>query len=340
MKIGMLAPPWIKIPPAGYGGIEWVVHYLTDELVERGHDVTLFATGDSVTKARLVSAFPQEMPDRIGQTLFDVRQAATAFKQADRFDIIHDHSGFVAVPFASFIGTPVVHTLHGPFTADACDFYRTFRDSAHYVSISNYQRSCCPDLRYAGNVYNPIDINSWPFAAREEKEDYLLAFGRVCADKGFHTAIEVAKRSGRRLIIAGAVQAPYRDYWETVVRPQVDGDQIQFVGEVTLTQKWNLFAKAQAFLFPIQWPEPFGLVMIESMAVGTPVLAFPEGSVPEVVIDGVSGFVVETTDEMVERLDHLDEIDPETCRSYVADKFSVAKATEGYEEIYRKILAG
>ena len=337
MKIGMLAPPWIKIPPAGYGGIEWVVHYLADELAARGHDVTLFASGDSVTKAGLVPAFSHQMPDRIGQTMYDVRQVAAAYELAGGFDVLHDHTGFTGAAFASFIDTPVVHTLHGPFTAEVCDFYRAFRDSANYVSISSYQRSCCPDLRYAGNVYNPIDINGWPFPDREERKDYLLAFGRICADKGFHTAIEVAKRANRRLIIAGAVQAPHRDYYETVVRPEIDGDQIQFVGEVSLTQKWNLFAQAQAFLFPIQWPEPFGLVMIESMAVGTPVLAFPEGSVPEIVVDGLSGFVVETVDEMVERLDHLDEIDAETCRRYVAEKFSVRQATEAYERIYEQV---
>jgi glycosyltransferase involved in cell wall biosynthesis len=340
MKIAMLAPPWIKIPPAGYGGIEWVVHYLTDELADRGYDITLFATGDSTTKAKLASTFPQEMPDRIGQTLYDVRQVATSLQHADEFDIIHDHSGFAAITFAPFIETPVVHTLHGPFTPDICDFYKTFRDSAHYVAISDYQRSCCPDLQYADTVYNPIDISSWPFRGRDEKGDFLLAFGRICADKGFHTAIEVAKRAGKRLIIAGAVQNTYRDYYETVIRPQVDGDQIQFVGEVSLSQKWNLFSEAQAFLFPIQWPEPFGLVMIEAMAAGTPVLAFPEGSVPEVVADGLTGFVVNDVDEMVDRLGRIGEIDPAACRQYVADKFSVRKATDGYEEVYRKVLSG
>ncbi len=337
MKIAMLAPPWIKIPPAGYGGIEWVVHYLSDAMVERGHDVTLFAPGSSVTRARLVSTFPGEMPDRIGQTMYEVKQVASCFAQAAGFDVIHDHSGFAAVPFASLIETPVVHTLHGPFSVDICSFYETFRDSAHLVAISEYQRSCCPGLRYAGTVYNPIDISDWPFRNRDEKEDYLLAFGRLCAEKGFHTAIEVAKRTGNKLIIAGAVQQVYRDYYETVIRPQVDGDQIRFVGEVSLTEKWNLFSKARAFLFPIQWPEPFGLVMIEAMACGTPVLAFPEGSVPEVVSDGVTGFVVSSVEQMIDRLGKIDEIDPGACRQYVRDKFSVARAADGYEKIYADV---
>ncbi|MHB1463540.1 MAG: glycosyltransferase family 4 protein [Thermoleophilia bacterium] len=340
MKIGMLAPPWIKIPPAGYGGIEWVVHYITDELVERGHDVTLFATGDSVTKARLVAAFPREMPDRIGQTMYDVQQVMSCFRQAGDFDVIQDHSGFIAAAAAEFIETPVVHTLHGPFNSDICSFYRNSRTSAHYVAISKYQRSCCPDLNYAGTVYNPIDIANWTFRGREQKDDFLLAFGRICADKGFHTAIEVAKRTGSNLVIAGAVQQVSRDYFETVIKPEVDGEQIRFVGEVSLSEKWNLFANARAFLFPIQWPEPFGLVMIEAMAAGTPVLAFPEGSVPEVVADGVTGFVVDNVDEMVEKLGQLDEIDPEACRRYVQDTFSVAKAADGYEQIYRNVSEG
>jgi glycosyltransferase involved in cell wall biosynthesis len=337
MKIAMLAPPWIKIPPAGYGGIEWVVHYITNELVERGHDVTLFASGDSLTNARLVSTFSREMPDRIGESMIEVQHAAKCMSRSDEFDIIHDHSGFSAVAYASLIRTPVVHTLHGPFTADTCRFYRDFRDSAWYVAISDYQRSCCPELKYAGVVYNPIDIGGWPFVPTSEKEDYLLAFGRLCADKGFHTAIEVAKRTGQRLIIAGAVQPFNRDYYETVIKPQVDGEQITFVGEVSLTEKWNLFSKARAFLFPIQWPEPFGLVMIEAMATGTPVIAFPEGSVPEVVENGVTGFTVKDTEEMIEALGKLDQLDARACRQYVENKFSVSKCTDGYEQVYEKV---
>jgi len=333
----MLAPPWIKIPPAGYGGIEWVVHYLTEELVNRGHEVTLFATGDSTTSAELVSAFDEQMPDHIGETMYDIQQVASCLKHADDFDVIHDHSGFAAIAVAQLLSTPMVHTLHGPFTHDICRYYHTFRNSAHYVSISDYQRSCCPDLQHAGTVYNPIDINGWPFRGKDEKEDYLLAFGRLCADKGFHTAIEVAKRTGQKLVIAGAIQHQNRDYYETVIKPAIDGDQIRFVGEVSLTEKWNLFAKARAFLFPIQWPEPFGLVMIEAMAAGTPVIAFPEGSVPEVVEDGVSGFLVPDADGMVAALDRLDEIDPEACRNHVQEHFSVSKCADGYERIFQEV---
>ncbi|MBK5225902.1 MAG: glycosyltransferase family 4 protein [Thermoleophilia bacterium] len=340
MKIAMLAPPWIKIPPAGYGGIEWVVHYLTEELVERGHEVTLFASGESTTKARLVATFDEQMPDRIGETLYDLQQVAGCLRRAGEFDIIHDHSGYAAIAFAQFLDTPMVHTLHGPFTPDTCRFYQTFRNSAHYVSISDYQRSCCPDLQHAGTVYNPIDIDGWTFRGKDEKEDYLLAFGRLCADKGFHTAIEVAHRTGQKLVIAGAIQHQNRDYYETVIKPQIDGEQIKFVGEVSLTEKWNLFSKARAFLFPIQWPEPFGLVMIEAMAAGTPVIAFPEGSVPEVVADGISGFLVNDIDEMVEALGRLDEIDPAACRRYVQDKFSVGKCTDGYEKVYNEVAMG
>lgn len=334
----MLAPPWIKVPPAGYGGIEWVIHYLTDELVRRGHDVTLFATGDSHTRARLAATFPTQMPEKIGQSMYEVQQAATCLERADEFDVIHDHGGFTAVPYASFLRTPLVHTLHGPFSPEICGFYRAFGDSAWYVSISDYQQSCCPKLNYASTVYNPIDISQWPFRDRSQKDDYLLVFGRLCADKGFHTAIEVARKTGRRLIVAGTIQQQSRDYYETVIKPEIDGDQIRFVGEVSLTEKWNLFSRARALLFPIQWPEPFGLVMIESMATGTPVIAFPEGSVPEIVRDGVSGYVVNNAEEMAARVDNLDQIDARACREYVHDRFSVKRATDGYEEIYMKVL--
>lgn len=338
MKIAMLAPPWIKIPPAGYGGIEWVVHYLTDELVERGHEVTLYASGDSSTRARLRSTFDRQMPDRIGETLYDIQNSANCLLDAGEFDLIHDHTGFTAVPYASLLKTPLVHTLHGPFTTDICAFYKKFRDSAHYVAISDYQRGCCPDLQYAGTVYNPIDIIGWPFVESAAKSDYLLAFGRICSDKGFHTAIEVAKRTGEKLIIAGAIQQQNRDYYETVVKPQVDGEQIKYVGEVSLTEKWKLFSQAKAFLFPIQWPEPFGLVMIEAMATGTPVIAFPEGAAPEVVEDGVTGYLVNSAEEMVAALGRIDEIDAHACRSYVQDKFSVSKCADGYVDVYEKVL--
>lgn len=337
LKIAMLAPPWIKIPPAGYGGIEWVIHYLTEELVRRGHEVTLFATGDSHTSARLAATFPAQMPDRMGQGMFETWQAASCLRRAGEFDVIHDHSGFSAVPYAGFLKTPLVHTLHGPFNTDTCGFYHTFRDTAWYVSISDYQQSCCPELRYAGTVYNPIDIAQWPFRDRTEKDDYLLAFGRLCADKGFHTAIEVARKTGRKLIVAGTVQQRYRDYYETVIKPEIDGEQVTFTGEVSLTEKWQLFSRAQALLFPVQWPEPFGLVMIESMATGTPVIAFPEGSVPEIVRDGVTGFVVNDADEMAARVGDLDQIDAGACRQHVRDRFSVRKAVDGYEQVYKKV---
>ncbi len=340
MKIAMLAPPWIKIPPAGYGGIEWVVYYLTNELAGRGHDVTLFASGDSVTSARLEATFPEQNGSRLGQTMFEVMHVASCLRRADEFDLIHDHSGFAAVSGASLVETPMVHTLHGPFTRDTSAFYRFFRDSAYYVAISRHQQSCCPDLQYAGVVGNPIDIDSLPLSFEGEKEDYLLAFGRICPDKGFHAAIEAARRAGRKLIIAGAVQEQCRDYFETVIMPEIDGESIQYVGEVSLTEKWNLFSKAQAFLFPIQWPEPFGLVMIEALAAGTPVIAFSGGSVPEIVIDGLTGFVVGDVDEMADRLKRLGEIDPDACRRYVRDNFSVSKITDGYLQVYDNVLSG
>jgi glycosyltransferase involved in cell wall biosynthesis len=339
MRIAMLSPPWIKVPPQGYGGIEWVVHYLANELVARGHDVTLFATGDSITDARLEWVFEQQMPENIGGTMFEVTHVASCLNRAGDFDVIHDHSGFAAVAFASLVDTPVVHTLHGPFTADTEFFYRYFNDSVNYVAISKYQMGCCSDLQYSGVVYNPIDTSPWPVIEADEREDYVLAFGRICPDKGFHAAIAAARRAGVKLIIGGAVQEFCRDYFETVISPEIDGDMIQFVGEVSLTEKWNLFSRARAFLFPVQWPEPFGLVMIEAMAAGTPVIAFPEGSVPEIIRDGETGFIVNDIEEMAARIGEVDRIHAEVCRRYVEDNFSVGRTTDGYLEIYRSVAS-
>ncbi|HQH21272.1 MAG TPA: glycosyltransferase family 4 protein [Thermoleophilia bacterium] len=342
MRIAQLAPPWITVPPEGYGGTEWVVQQLCDGLTALGHEVCLYATGDSHTAAELRSLFPRQMPDQIGVTAFDSRHVSFAFADIERdaFDLVHDHSGFLGIAFSRYLATPMVHTVHCAFDQVAAGFYAQFADAVGYICISEYQRSMAPPgMRWAGIAYNAIAVEQWPYTTG--KDDYLLAFGRVCEAKGFHHSIETAKRLDRRLIMAGVLQEPYRDYFEEHVEPHIDGEQIVYEGEVSDARKRELFAHAGAFLFPITWPEPFGLVMIEAMACGTPVVAMRHGSVPEVVDDGATGFVVEPDDldAFVAAVGRVSQIDPAVCRRTVEERFTVERMVADYEAIYRRFLA-
>jgi glycosyltransferase involved in cell wall biosynthesis len=341
MRIAEVAPPWIRVPPIGYGGAEWVVHQLCDGLTALGHEVVLYASGDSDTRAVLRSIIPEQVPQVMGQTCYDARHVSFALADIDRdrFDLIHDHSGFLAVAFSRSLRTPMVHTVHGAFTEHTYPFYKQFGHAAAYVAISRYQQSMGPPgMNWAGLAYNAVAVDTWPY--RAEKDDYLLFFGRVCEAKGTHLAIEAAKRSGHRLIIAGALQEPYRGYFEEHVAPHIDGHQIVFEAEVDETRKRELFAGAAAYLFPITWPEPFGLVMIESLATGTPVIALRNGSVPEIVEHGRTGFVCDTPAELVAAIARVDEIDPADCRRAVEDRFTVDRMLADYEAIFARVLGG
>jgi len=345
MKIAQIAPPWITVPPAGYGGTEWVVKHLCDGLTAAGHEVVLFASGDSDTPAELRALFAEPQTAMMAlpsaMTSYDARQVAFALEQIQAdgdVDVVHDHSGFLLVAFRRFLELPpVLHTVHCAFDTHAYPFYRQFADAVSYASISDFQRTLGPPaMSWAGTVYNALPVDGWPLVT--DKDDYLLAFGRVCEDKGFHTAIDIARRTGHRLIMAGVVQDWYRDYYEQRIRPHVDGDRVVFEDEVTDDRKRELFAHAKGFLFPIQWPEPFGLVMVEAMATGTPVIALRNGSVDEVVDDGVTGFVCDDVEQMVAAVARLGEIDPHDCRRAVEERFSVAAMTAGYEALYHELL--
>jgi glycosyltransferase involved in cell wall biosynthesis len=341
MRIAQLAPPWIAVPPEGYGGTEWVVEQLCDGLTARGHEVRLYATGDSHTAAELCALFPEQMPDRIGVTPFDARHTSFAFADIEQgdFDLVHDHSGFIAVAFSRYLATPMVHTVHCAFDDFAYGFYEQFARELGYIGISEYQRSMAPPgMDWAGLAYNAIDVHQWPYTT--EKDDYLLAFGRVCEAKGFHHSIATARRLGRRLIMAGVLQEPYRPYFEEQIEPHIDGEQIVYEGEVSDERKRELFARAKAFIFPITWPEPFGLVMIEAMACGTPVIAWRCGSVPEVVDHGVTGFIVTSEDEAVKAVEAAAGLDRSEIRRVFEQRFSSKVMARNYLTLYWSLAHG
>jgi glycosyltransferase involved in cell wall biosynthesis len=340
MRIAQLSPPWLAVPPKGYGGIEWVVSLLADGLVDAGHDVTLFATGDSSTKAHLEYVYDDAPGSRtINDPILDTTHTMFALRDArDRFDVLHVHSPFSALAAAVETGIPVVHTLHGSFTDEMKRLYSFAADRAWYVAISEAQKAFDADLRYGGVVYNGIDMDRYPL--REEKEDFVLFLGRADPDKGWRRAVEAARLAGEHLISAVKIAHPREEEeWERNVKPVLPPDA-EVRGEITHDEKLSLLQRAKAVLFPIDWPEPFGLVMTEAMACGTPVVATRRGSVPEVIEDGVTGWIVDVEDypaQAAERLRHLGDIDPRACRERVQRLFSKEAMVAGYEGVYERV---
>lgn len=339
MKIAMVAPVWERVPPTKYGGIELVVHLLTEELVRRGHDVTLFATGDSITEARLEFVFDVSQRKWIHSIEPDLLHASFAYhriREEGDYEIIHNHTGYSGVALADFVDVPVLTTLHGIFTEVNRPFFKFFKDVCYYNSISKEQRRGLPELNYIATVYNAINVKSYPF--REKKEDFFLWLSRVSPLKGAHYAVRIAREAGIKLVMAGKIDEVDRYYYEHDVRPFIDGKQVEFLGEVSEEEKRELMGKARAFIFPITWSEPFGLVMIEAMACGTPVLATGRGAVPEVVKDGETGFIVKKPMEIVDKIKKVDEISPQACRKHVEERFSEERMARDYEEVYLKII--
>ena len=343
MRIAQVAPLYEPVPPRLYGGTERVVSYLTEELVRRGHDVTLFASGDSRTAARLVAVCERAV--RLDTASREVlaadisRQLGRVFGNADQFDIIHCHVDYLAYPFCDLIRTPTFHTLHGrldlPYLAPV------FRDfpNLRLVSISDAQRTpvASLNLKWAGTVYHGMPLQQFPFVA--QPDDYVAFLGRLAPEKQPDVAIEVAKRAGVPIRIAAKVDANDREYFEQVVRPLLDDPLVQFVGELDDARKTAFVGGARALLFPIDWPEPFGLVMIEAMACGTPVIARPCGSVREIVDDGRTGFIGDTVDDLVEGVKRIDTIDRAECRRHVERRFSVPRMVDDYEALYRRAVS-
>jgi glycosyltransferase involved in cell wall biosynthesis len=340
MRIAQIAPLWERVPPPAYGGIELVVSLLTDELVRRGHEVTLFASGDSLTLANLISVHPRAL--RLDSTvkdynIYEVLQLALVYERAEDFDIIHSHTGYTPLAYTNLVKTPTVHTLHGIFTPDNEKIFK-YAKKQPYISISDSQREPRLDLNYVSTVYNGIDVSSYEFYPKPINEPYLAFLGRMSPEKGPHLAIEIAKKTGWRLKMAGKVDTVDVEFFEKEIKPHIDGEQIQYLGEANHAEKNVLMGGAVATLFPITWREPFGLVMVESMASGTPVIAMRMGSTEEVIADGETGFLCNNMQDCVSAIDQVVRLNRYACRRYVENHFSVKQMTDGYEAVYQQIL--
>ena len=346
LKIAVLAPPWLAVPPAGYGGIESVVAVLCDGLVRAGHDVTLFAAPGSRSSATVHPVLAECHPDEIGRALYEADHVARVFQALDEagagrrpFDVVHDHSGFIALAMADRVGVPMVHTLHGPFEPQTSRFYRRHAGKAHLVAISQAQRASAPaGVSIDEVIPNPIDAAAWPF--QPAKENYLLWLGRMHETKGPHRAIAAARQAGVPLVLAGPVQPGQELFFQREVDRHVDGDRVRYVGEVGGTRKADLIANARALLMPILWNEPFGMVMVEALACGTPVISFAEGAATEIVRHGVTGFLVTDEQTMAAAVSQLSDLDAAACRTDVLQRFDVDQVAAAYAGAYRRTATG
>lgn len=334
-RLAMLAPIAWRVPPRHYGPWERVVSLITEGLVQRGIDVTLFATADSITRARLsaVCLRPYEEDRNLDPKVWEGLHISAAFERAAEFDIIHNHFDFLPLTYSGLIKTPVLTTIHGFSSERILPVYEKYNNSSFYVSISDADRS--PRLEYIATVYHGIPMDE--FTLREQPEDYLLFFGRIHPEKGAAEAIELAKRVGRRLILAGIVQD--QAYYDKKVAPHLDGEQIQYVGSAGPQERDQLLGGAAALLHLISFAEPFGLSMVEAMACGTPVIAYPLGSVPEIVQNGLSGFVVNNMEEAAGAVERVGGLDRCAIRAYAARSFSQERMVDDYIHVYRQILA-
>jgi len=341
LRIAVVAPPWFELPPVGYGGTEAVVAGLVDQLVARGHEVTLVGSGRDRTAAQhFIPVYDVPPSHLLGDPLPEVQAAAVAAQALDDLDVdlVHDHS--LAGPLlARGRSVPTVVTLHGPSTGPNGRYFETLGRSVDVVGISAAQQHLNPRLNWAGVVHNAVDVASFPF--REEKDDYVLWLGRFSPQKGAHLAIDAARAAGRRIVLAGKLNEPAEhDYFQDAVAPRLGrqrGVEAEYVGEADATLKRELFGRAAVLAFPIQWEEPFGMVMVEAMACGTPVAAIGRGSVPEVVADGVSGVVATGVADFPDALRRAAELDPRDCRRHAEEHFDLPVMAAAYERVFRML---
>ncbi len=344
LRIAQLVLPWIPLPPPTYAGTERVVYNLVEQLVKKGHEVTLFSVAESKTSARLeyilekALGLQQDVMGMLKGSFYPLAHVANCFEKADRFDIIHSHAQFLGLPFAAIAKTPSVHTFHRIFefaSSDEKDLVYRYKH-LNYISISNSQR--IEGLNFISTVYNGIDIQRY-IMIDSTKKDYLLWAGRLIDKKGPREAIEVAKKTGMVLVMAGKTTEV--EFFQKYIEGELDGEQVKFVGDVSEKEMIHLYQNAYATLAPVKWNEPFGLIPVESMACGTPVVAFANGGVVETIKDGQTGFLVpeeKGVNGLVEAVARIGEIDRNTCRQHVVDNFSVEKMADGYEMAYRKVL--
>jgi glycosyltransferase involved in cell wall biosynthesis len=335
MKIAILSPIAWRTPPWKYGPWEQVSSNIAEGLVERGMDVTLFASGDSITNGKLASVCERPYaghPD-VDPKVAECLHISHLMEQANRFDIIHNNFDFLPLSYSRLINTPMVTTIHGFSSPKIIPVYKKYNSTSYYVSISNSDRS--PELSYTATVYNGIDTREFSFNA--ESGDNLLFFGRIHPEKGVSEAIEIAKKSNRKLIISGLIQD--QDYFASKVSPYIDGQEIIYVGNSGPVDRNKLLGGAYALLHPIGFEEPFGLSVVEAMICGTPVIAFNRGAMPELILNGKTGFLVNNIEEAVEAVNSIEFINRRDCMEWASSNFSSQKMVNGYLEVYQKILS-
>jgi glycosyltransferase involved in cell wall biosynthesis len=336
MKIAIIAPPWLPVPPPAYGGTEDVVDRLARGFAAAGSEVLLFATGDSTCPVPTKWVYLRAETDHLGLGIIEVRHLVHAYQAVRGFDIVHDHT--VQGPLIGRGGDyRIVTTNHGPFDDEMIDIYRAMADRVPIIAISHHQASTAEDVPIAAVIHHGLDPAAFPVGSGDG--DYFLFLGRMTPDKGAREAALVARGAGVRLVIAAKMREPLeREYFQSQVRPLL-GDGVEYVGEAAHEEKLELLGGATALINPISWPEPFGLVMVEAQACGTPVLAFPSGAAPEIVRDGVTGFLCRDLDHMTQRLGHVGELDRAACRAAVEGHFSTERMVSEHLALFEKLLS-
>jgi len=340
MRIGIISPLWKPLPPERYGGTELIVSYIAEELVKRGHDVTVFASKDSKTSARLVPVTEKNLYDTFGyfkwdNLEYDIIETEMVGRLSSEFDILHNHNGFVPLTITPLIKTPMITTLHSSLPPQPESLARAFKDRL-FVSISNAQRQLAPYLNYIKTVYHGIDVERFLFSARTG--DYLVFLGTFSPYKGPDIAIRIAKESKIPVVLAGEIRKEFEDFYKKEIASMDNGKDVIIKGELDFEEKVELLKNAMALLMPVRWQEAFGLVMIEAMACGTPVIGFNKGAISEVIEDGLSGFVVNSVEEAREALLKIQRIDRRHCRKIVKERFSINRMVDEYESLYRELI--